>query len=103
MGRAVRQGTVLPGRTHRQIVGDHRLFRRRALRPDRQFRQDIAVVAIAQMNGQTTEPNMTTWLPRWFALLVLLRPFVSVAAAPDDTEIARLVKQLGKALMPRGR
>src|SRR5438309_2064580 len=39
---------------------------------------------------------MTTWLPRWFALLVLALSFVAVvAAAPDDAEIARLVKQLG--------
>ena len=39
---------------------------------------------------------MTTRLPRWFALLVLALPFVPVAAAaPDDAEIARLVKQLG--------
>jgi hypothetical protein len=38
---------------------------------------------------------MTTWLPRGFACLVLLLPFVPVvAAAPDDAEIARLVKQL---------
>ena len=39
---------------------------------------------------------MTIWLPRWFAFLVLVLPFVPVvAAAPDDAEIARLVKQLG--------
>jgi hypothetical protein len=38
---------------------------------------------------------MTTWLPRWFACLALALPFVPVAAAPDDAEIARLVKQLG--------
>jgi hypothetical protein len=42
------------------------------------------------------EPNMTTWLPRWFACLILLLPFIPVvAAAPDDVEIARLVEQLG--------
>ena len=38
---------------------------------------------------------MTTWLPRWFACLVLLLPIVPVAAAPDDAEITRLIKQLG--------
>ena len=39
---------------------------------------------------------MTTWLPRWFACFVFVLPFVVVvAAAPDDAEIARLVKQLG--------
>jgi hypothetical protein len=38
---------------------------------------------------------MTTWLPRWIALLVLALPFVpAVAVAPDDKEIERLVKQL---------
>ena len=38
---------------------------------------------------------MTTWLPRWSACLVLALPFVPVVvAAPDDAEIARLVKQL---------
>src|SRR5205814_6087496 len=42
------------------------------------------------------EPNMTTWLPRWFACLVLPLPFVpAVAADTDDAEIARVVKQLG--------
>jgi WD40 repeat protein len=39
---------------------------------------------------------MTTWLPPGFALLLLVLPFVPVAAvAPDDAEIARLVEQLG--------
>ena len=38
---------------------------------------------------------MTAWLPRWFACLVLVIPFVPVVAAPDDAEIAGLVKQLG--------
>jgi hypothetical protein len=39
---------------------------------------------------------MTTWLPRWIALLVLALSFFPVAAAaPDDAKIARLVKQLG--------
>ena len=38
---------------------------------------------------------MTTWLPRGFALLLFGLPFVPiVAAAPDDAEIARLIKQL---------
>ena len=42
------------------------------------------------------EPNMTTWLPRWIACLVFVLSFASlIAAAPDDAEIARLVKQLG--------
>ena len=39
---------------------------------------------------------MTTWLPRFFVLLLLVLPFVPVVAVePDDTEIARLVRQLG--------
>ena len=39
---------------------------------------------------------MTTRLPRWFALLVLVLPFVpAVAVDPDDAEISRLVRQLG--------
>ena len=39
---------------------------------------------------------MTTWMPRCFALLLMALPFVLVAAvAPDDKEIACLVKQLG--------
>src|SRR5260370_1154917 len=38
---------------------------------------------------------MTTWLPRWFVLLVLPLLFVPLfAAEPDDKEIARLIKQL---------
>jgi WD40 repeat protein len=38
---------------------------------------------------------MTTWLPRCFAGLLLVLPFVpAVADDPDDKEIARLVKQL---------
>ena len=39
---------------------------------------------------------MTTWLPRWIALLVLVLQFVPVVAALDDTEIARLIKHLGQ-------
>ena len=40
---------------------------------------------------------MTTRLPRWFALLLLVLPFVPVVAvAPDDKDIERLVKQLGQ-------
>src|SRR6202035_3532181 len=40
---------------------------------------------------------MTTCLPRWIALLLLALLFVPVVAAdPDDAEIARLVKQLGR-------
>ena len=39
---------------------------------------------------------MTTWLPRWSACLVLALPFVPVVvAAPDDAEIAHLIKQMG--------
>jgi hypothetical protein len=39
---------------------------------------------------------MTTWLPRWFACLLIVLPFVPVVAAdPDDKDIERLVKQLG--------
>src|SRR5436305_8019848 len=44
------------------------------------------------------EPNMTTWLIRGFAFLLLMLPFVpTVADDPDDKEIARLVKQLGSS------
>src|SRR5947207_15945797 len=44
------------------------------------------------------EPNMTTWLTRCFAFLLLMLPFVpAVADDPDDKEIARLVKQLGSS------
>src|SRR5438552_3050288 len=39
---------------------------------------------------------MTTWLPRWFACLVVMLPSAPVVAGdPDDREIERLVKQLG--------
>ena len=39
---------------------------------------------------------MTAWLPRWFACLLLVLAFVpGRAAAPDDKEIERLIKQLG--------
>src|SRR5436853_335021 len=41
---------------------------------------------------------MTTWWPRWIALLVLVLPFVPVVAVDgDDKDIERLVKQLGSA------
>jgi hypothetical protein len=39
---------------------------------------------------------MTTWLPRWFALLVLGLPFVPVVAVDaGDPVIEHLVKELG--------
>ena len=39
---------------------------------------------------------MTGWLPFWFALPMLVLPFVPVVTvAPDDKDIERLVKQLG--------
>ena len=39
---------------------------------------------------------MTIWLPRWFALLLLVLPFVpAVAVEPNDKDIERLIKQLG--------
>src|SRR5437879_282663 len=43
---------------------------------------------------------MTTWLPRWFALLVLVLPFVPVGAAappagPSAAQVGRLIEQLG--------
>lgn len=39
---------------------------------------------------------MTAWLPRWFAVLLLVLPFALVVAAdPDANEIALLIKQLG--------
>ena len=41
---------------------------------------------------------MTTWLPRWIALVLLTLPFIPVVAVDaDDKEIARLVKQLGSS------
>src|SRR5438132_13724305 len=44
------------------------------------------------------EPNMTSWLIRCFAGLLLVLPFVpAVADDPADKEIARLVKQLGSS------
>jgi WD40 repeat protein len=50
----------------------------------------------AALTSFRKEPNMTTWLPRWFACLLLVLPCVLfVAVPPDDKEIARLVKQLG--------
>src|SRR5205085_2689832 len=42
------------------------------------------------------EPNVTTWLPRWFALLGLV--FLLAAAPPSRPsagEVARLIEQLG--------
>jgi hypothetical protein len=38
---------------------------------------------------------MTLWLQRWFAVLVLVLPLVSIAGTPEETELARLVKELG--------
>ena len=39
---------------------------------------------------------MTASLPRCVALLLLVLPFApAVAVAPDDTEVERLIKQLG--------
>ena len=41
---------------------------------------------------------MTTWLPRCFAVLLLVLPFVpAVADDPHEAEIARLVKRLGSS------
>jgi WD domain, G-beta repeat len=51
-------------------------------------------LAGAALTSFRKEPTMTTWLPHWFACLVLVFSFVPVAAAPE-AEIARLVKQLG--------
>src|SRR5437879_13621757 len=49
----------------------------------------------AALTSFRKEPNMTTWLIRCFAGLLLVVPFVpAVADDPDDKEIARLVKQL---------
>ena len=46
---------------------------------------------------------MTSWLTRCLALLLLVLPCVPVVADSDDTEIARLVRQLGddEATRPR--
>src|SRR5205085_7085008 len=53
-------------------------------------------LAGAALTSFRKEPNMTTWLTRGFAGLLLVLPFVpAVADDPDDKEIARLVKQLG--------
>jgi len=54
-----------------------------------------AYLAGAALTSVRKEPNMTTWLPRCFACLVLLLLFIPVVAAdPDKAEIARLIKQL---------
>ena len=40
--------------------------------------------------------NMTIWFPRCVALLLLMLPFVRAGAVADgDTEVERLIKQLG--------
>jgi WD40 repeat protein len=53
---------------------------------------------VAALTSFRKEPNMTTWLTRCFAMLLLVLPFVpAVADNPDDAEIARLVKQLGSS------
>src|SRR5207245_1697796 len=95
LGRGERQGAAQVRRPHRRRQRGGVLPRRPA--PGlRQFRRHGAHLASAALTSFHKEPNMTTWLPRWFALLVLALPFVPVAAdAPDDAEIARLVKQLG--------
>src|SRR5437879_5216245 len=52
----------------------------------------------AALTSFRKEPNMTTWLIRCFAFLLLMLPFVPAGADdPDDKEIARLVKQLGSS------
>src|SRR5437588_3950655 len=52
----------------------------------------------AALTSFRKESNMTTWLIRGFAFLLLMLPFVpAVADDPDDKEIARLVKQLGSS------
>jgi WD40 repeat protein len=39
---------------------------------------------------------MHTWLARWFGLFVLVLPFIAgCRAEPDESKIARLIKQLG--------
>src|SRR5207247_4157676 len=51
-----------------------------------------------KMTAFRKEPTMTTWLQRWFALVLLVLPFVPVVAVDaDDKDIERLVKQLGSA------
>jgi WD40 repeat protein len=52
----------------------------------------------AALTSVRKEPKMTTWLPRWFASLLVALPFVPVVAEDaDDKEIGRLVKQLGSS------
>jgi WD40 repeat protein len=64
------------------------LFRRKTMKTQ--------ILSAAALTSSRKEPNMTTWLPRWFACLVFVLSFIPVVAAdPDDAEIARLVKQLG--------
>src|SRR5437762_1138400 len=44
------------------------------------------------------EPNMTTWLPSYVALLLLVLPFAFAAAppaGPSAAEVGRLIEQLG--------
>src|SRR5207245_8660946 len=94
LGRGERQGAAQVRRPHRRRQRGGVLPRRPA--PGlRQFRRHGAHLASAALTSFHKEPNMTTWLPRWFALLVLALPFVPIVAAPDDAEIARLIKQLG--------
>src|SRR5437588_7414772 len=52
----------------------------------------------AALTSFRKEPNMTTWLIRCFACLLLMLPFApAVADDPDDKEIARLIKQLSSS------
>lgn len=52
------------------------------------------LTAAVGLNSLCKEPNMTIWLPRCVALLLLMLLFVP-AVADDDTEVERLIKQLG--------
>src|SRR5207237_1773010 len=65
----------------------------------RKHRRHCARLGSAALTSFHKEPNMTTWLIRCFAGLLLVLPFVpAVADDPDDKEIARLVKQLGSSV-----
>src|SRR5438552_17107749 len=59
-------------------------------------RGQLPLAVSSEMTSFRKEPTMTTWLPRWIALLVLV--FLLAAAPPPRpwaAEVARLIEQLG--------
>src|SRR5204862_1260474 len=83
LGCGDRQGTAQIRRPYRPRRQLGVLPRRQAHRL-RQPRRHGAHLARAALTSSRKEPNLTTWLIRWFALLVLALPFVPSIAAPDD-------------------